>query len=62
VSSDVQQAKEALGARLREIRMEASLTGRALAERIGLHYSKVSRAEHGKQSLTDAEIRASRPD
>jgi transcriptional regulator with XRE-family HTH domain len=58
VSSDVQQAKEALGARLREIRKEASLTGRALAERIGLHYSKVSRAEHGKQSLTDAEIRA----
>jgi transcriptional regulator with XRE-family HTH domain len=58
VSSDVRQAKEALGARLREIRKDASLTGRALAERTGLHYSKVSRAEHGKQSLTDAQIRA----
>lgn len=58
MSSDVQRAKEAFGARLREIRKEASLTGRALAERTGLHYSKVSRVEHGKQNLTDAEIRA----
>lgn len=58
VSSEVQRAREVLGARLREIRKEASLTGRALAERTGLHSSKVSRAEHGKQSLTDAEIHA----
>jgi transcriptional regulator with XRE-family HTH domain len=55
---DVQQAKESLGARLRERRREASLTGRALAGLTGLHYTKVSRAENGRQSLTDAEIRA----
>lgn len=55
---DVQQAKEALGARLRELRQEASLTGRALAERTGLHFTKVSRVENGRQSVTDAEIRA----
>ena len=55
---DVQQAKEAFGARLRELRQEASLTGRALARLTGLHYTKVSRAENGRQSVTDAEIRA----
>ena len=49
---DVQQAKEAFGARLRELRKEASLTGRALAQLTGLHYTKVSRAENGRQSLT----------
>jgi transcriptional regulator with XRE-family HTH domain len=57
-SDDVQQAKEAFGARLRELRQEASLTGRALARLTGLHFTKVSRAENGRQSLTDAEIRA----
>lgn len=55
---DVQQAKEAFGARLREVRMEASLTGRALAQLTGLHYTKVSRVENGRQSVTDAEVRA----
>jgi len=55
---DVQQAKEAFGARLRELRQEASLTGRALARLTGLHYTKVSRAENGRQSITDAEILA----
>jgi transcriptional regulator with XRE-family HTH domain len=55
---DVQQAKEAFGARLRELRQEASLTGRALARLAGLHYTKVSRVENGRQSVTDAEIRA----
>ncbi len=46
------------GARLRELRQHASLTGRALADRTGLHFTKVSRVEHGGQSLTDAEIRS----
>ena len=55
---DVQQAKEAFGARLRELRQEASLTGRSLARVTGLHYTKISRVENGRQSLTDAEIRA----
>lgn len=55
---DVQQAKEAFGVRLRELRQEASLTGRALAQLTGLHYTKISRVENGRQSVTDAEIRA----
>ena len=57
-SEDVQQAKEAFGARLRELRQEASLTGRALARLTGMHYTKISRVENGQQSVTDAEIRA----
>ncbi|MGH3681034.1 MAG: helix-turn-helix domain-containing protein [Natronosporangium sp.] len=58
VPGDIQQAREAFGARLRELREQASLTGRALADRTGLHFTKVSRVEHGKQNLTDQEIRA----
>lgn len=58
IPGDVQEAREAFGARLRELRQQASLTGRTLAQRTGLHFTKVSRIEHGKQSLTDAEIRA----
>jgi len=57
-SEDVQQAKEAFGARLRELRQEASLTGRALARLTGMHYTKISRVENGRQSVTDAEIRS----
>lgn len=38
-----QQAKEAFGSRLREIRQDAGLTGRRLAELTGLHFTKISR-------------------
>lgn len=58
VPGDIQEAREAFGARLRELRQQASLTGRALADRTGLHFTKVSRVEHGKQGLTDDEIHA----
>lgn len=58
VPGDVQEAREAFGARLRELRQQASLTGRALADQTGLHFTKVSRVEHGKQGLTDNEIHA----
>lgn len=54
----MQESRTAFGARLRELRREASLTGRALALQTGLHFTKVSRVEHGRQGLTDAEIRA----
>jgi transcriptional regulator with XRE-family HTH domain len=52
-----QQAKEALGHRLREIRQDAGLTGRQLAGLTGFHFTKISRVEHGGQTLTDADIR-----
>lgn len=56
--SPAAQARAALGARLREIRKEAGLTGRALAEIIGWHFTKVSRVENGGQTPSEAYIRA----
>jgi len=47
-----------LGIRLREIRKDAGLTGRALAEAIGCHYTRVSRIEHGGQIATEQYIKA----
>ncbi|MCC5582027.1 helix-turn-helix transcriptional regulator [Microtetraspora sp. AC03309] len=57
-SSSARQALEALGIRLREIRIDARLTGRDLAERAGWHSLKVSRIEYGKQAPTADDIRA----
>jgi transcriptional regulator with XRE-family HTH domain len=57
VTSDAQRAKEAFGSRLREIRQDAGLTGRQLAELGGFHFTKISRVEHGAQGLSDADIR-----
>jgi transcriptional regulator with XRE-family HTH domain len=58
MSGNDRRAREAFGKRLREIRLDAGLSGRHLAEATGLHYTKVSRVEHGGQSLSDADIRA----
>lgn len=52
MSTDFQQAREALGARLRELRTEAGLNGKDFAERLGWQRSKVSRLENGKQTAT----------
>jgi transcriptional regulator with XRE-family HTH domain len=52
-----QQAKEAFGGRLREIRLDAGLTGRQLAHLTGFHFTKISRVEHGGQNLSEADIR-----
>ncbi|MBD0747999.1 helix-turn-helix transcriptional regulator [Streptomyces sp. CBMA152] len=57
-SSSVAEARRALGGRLREIRKEAGLTARALAERSGWHESKCSRIEHGRTVPSDGDIRA----
>lgn len=57
-SSSAQQALQALGRRLRDIRQEAGLTGRALAQRAGWHSSKISKIEYGKQTPTADDIRA----
>jgi transcriptional regulator with XRE-family HTH domain len=47
-SSSAQQARQALADQLREIRLAAGLTGRALAAGAGWHgVSKVSKIEHG---------------
>src|SRR5215467_9581817 len=58
MASAAQRAKEAFGSRLREVRLDAGLTGRQLADLTGFHFTKVSRVEHGAQSVSDADIRA----
>jgi transcriptional regulator with XRE-family HTH domain len=57
VTSSVHQAREALGQRLRDVRKDARLTGRRLAERAGWHSSKVSKIEYGKQTPSEDDIR-----
>jgi transcriptional regulator with XRE-family HTH domain len=56
-SSSVRQARAALVQRLREIRLDAGLTARALALAAGWHESKVSRIEHVRTPPSDADIR-----
>ena len=58
MSTDYQQAREALGARLRELRTEAGLNGKEFAERLGWQRSKVSRLENGKQTAAEADVEA----
>lgn len=53
----VKQARQALGARLREIRTEANLTGRALAVACEWHFTKISKLEHGTQAPSEHDIR-----
>ncbi|MFC1437707.1 helix-turn-helix transcriptional regulator [Streptacidiphilus sp. N1-10] len=57
-SSSMQQARDALGLRLRELRLDAGLTARELARRCGWHESKCSRIEHGRMTPSDADLRA----
>jgi transcriptional regulator with XRE-family HTH domain len=56
-SSSVRQARAALAQRLREIRLDAALTARALALAAGWHESKVSRIEHVRTPPSDGDIR-----
>ncbi|MDX3780326.1 helix-turn-helix domain-containing protein [Streptomyces europaeiscabiei] len=56
-SSSVQEARQALGRRLREIRKNADLTARELARRADWHESKCSRLESGRTPPPDADIR-----
>jgi transcriptional regulator with XRE-family HTH domain len=51
-------AKRAFAVRLRDLRLDAGLSGAALAEHCGWGRSKVSKIEHGTQSPTDADVRA----
>ncbi|MFF3790849.1 helix-turn-helix domain-containing protein [Streptomyces sp. NPDC001981] len=58
MSTDFQAGRVALGSRLRELRTEAGLNGRGLAERLGWQPSKVSRLETGKQTATVDDLEA----
>jgi transcriptional regulator with XRE-family HTH domain len=52
----VEQSRQAFGARLRELRKSAHLTGVQLAADAGWHSAKVSRIEHGKQTPSDHDL------
>ncbi|WP_406157800.1 helix-turn-helix domain-containing protein [Streptomyces canus] len=56
--SDFQTARLALGARLRELRADAGLSGKAFAMSLGWPASKVSKIETGKQTPTLDDMRA----
>lgn len=58
MTAPVKQAREALGVRLREIRKDAGLTGRALSDLCTWHYTKVSKIEHGVTAPSEGDIRA----
>lgn len=61
MSTDYQQAREALGARLRALRFtcpDGRLTGQQLAQRLGWQGSKVSKLENGKQTAAPEDLKA----
>lgn len=58
MTTDFQTAREALGARLRELRAGAGMEGKALAAQLGWQTSKVSRLQNGKQTPTRADLSA----
>ena len=53
-----EREREALGARLRDLRRRAGLNGVEFAEQLGWAQSKVSRLELGRQTATEADITA----
>ncbi|WP_181785951.1 helix-turn-helix domain-containing protein [Streptomyces phytophilus] len=61
MTTDYQQARAALGDRLRELRLlgpEGRLTGAQLAARLGWQQSKISKLETGRQTATEDDLRA----
>ncbi len=56
MANTVQQARETLGYRLRDIRMDARMSGRQLAALAGWHFTKISKIEHGRSMPSEADI------
>jgi transcriptional regulator with XRE-family HTH domain len=55
-SSSVQRARQQLAERLRDIRLDAGLTARALSAAAGWHEAKTSRIESARQAPSEADI------
>lgn len=55
-SSSVQRARQQLAERLRDIRLDAGLTARALSAAAGWHEAKTSRIESAKQAPSESDI------
>lgn len=56
--TSAQAARERIAARLKELRQDAEITGRALASQCGWHPAKVSRIENGRTPPAPADIKA----
>ncbi len=56
--TDTHDARIGFGNRLRRLREDADISGKALAERLEWPASKVSRLENGRQTATAADVRA----
>ncbi|WP_052372630.1 helix-turn-helix domain-containing protein [Amycolatopsis taiwanensis] len=56
-ATNVHEARSALGKRLRELRRQAGLSGRELAESLSWPPSKISKLENGRQTPSDDDIR-----
>ncbi|MER7128742.1 helix-turn-helix domain-containing protein [Streptosporangium saharense] len=54
--SEFQQVRTELGARLRQLRESAQLSGKELAERLRWQPSKVSRIENARQTATEDDV------
>ncbi|MEV6560225.1 Scr1 family TA system antitoxin-like transcriptional regulator [Nocardia sp. NPDC051756] len=57
MTGSLQEAREALGQRLRELRRAAGMSGRNLAELASWHESKVSKLEHGTRPPSESDLR-----
>ncbi|MCA1672206.1 MAG: helix-turn-helix transcriptional regulator, partial [Actinobacteria bacterium] len=57
-ASNVHEARDTLGKRLRELRQRASLTGTQLAESLSWPQSKISKLETARQTPSEDDIRA----
>lgn len=56
-SSSIAEGRRELGVRLRQLRKSAGLTGQAVADATGQHFTRVSRIENGVQPPTERNIR-----
>lgn len=56
-SERLKEARRVMATRLRELRKDAGLTGRALSDAAGWHESKVSKIEHATQTPSEDDIR-----
>ena len=56
MTNTVQQARQALGYRLRDIRKDARLSARQLAVLTGWHFTKISKIEHGRAMPSRADV------
>lgn len=56
IQDDLDHARADLAERLRRLRLESGLTGRQLADRIGVSPSKISKIEHRQLNISETDV------